>query len=137
MSLRLRLVDAKRMGSKAPFADFDTVLAQRLIGHLEGVALREAPAALRRDHRAALVQVLGQHLVHLRPAAGHAPDQRAHRLGHPQHGQDEVRVVDGPFANFNGMVDEVIPEKGKVRVLVSIFGRSTPVELDFVQVNRV
>lgn len=50
---------------------------------------------------------------------------------------DEVRVVDGPFANFNGVVDEVIPEKGKVRVLVSIFGRSTPVELDFVQVNRI
>jgi transcription termination/antitermination protein NusG len=49
---------------------------------------------------------------------------------------DEVRVIDGPFANFNGTVDEVMPEKGKVRVLVSIFGRSTPVELDFVQVNR-
>lgn len=50
---------------------------------------------------------------------------------------DEVRVVDGPFANFNGIVDEVMPDKGKVRVLVSIFGRSTPVELDFVQVNRM
>jgi transcriptional antiterminator NusG len=49
---------------------------------------------------------------------------------------DEVRVVDGPFANFNGTVDEVMPDKGKVRVLVSIFGRATPVELDFVQVNR-
>ena len=50
---------------------------------------------------------------------------------------DEVRVVDGPFATFSGVVDEVMPEKGKVRVLVSIFGRSTPVELDFVQVNRI
>ncbi len=50
---------------------------------------------------------------------------------------DEVRVVDGPFANFNGILDEVMPDKGKVRVLVSIFGRSTPVELDFVQVNRI
>ena len=37
---------------------------------------------------------------------------------------DEVRVIDGPFANFNGTIDEVIPDKGKVRVLVSIFGRS-------------
>jgi transcriptional antiterminator NusG len=50
---------------------------------------------------------------------------------------DDVRVVDGPFASFNGVVDEVIPEKGKVRVLVSIFGRATPVELDFVQVSRI
>jgi transcriptional antiterminator NusG len=50
---------------------------------------------------------------------------------------DEVRVVDGPFASFSGIIDEVMPEKGKVRVLVSIFGRSTPVELDFVQVNRM
>lgn len=50
---------------------------------------------------------------------------------------DEVRVIEGPFANFNGVIDEVMPEKGKVRVLVSIFGRSTPVELDFVQVNRI
>ena len=50
---------------------------------------------------------------------------------------DEVRVIDGPFNNFNGVVDEVSPEKGKVRVLVSIFGRSTPVELDFVHVAKI
>lgn len=49
---------------------------------------------------------------------------------------DSVRVIDGPFTNFNGVVDEVKPEKGKVRVLVSIFGRATPVELDFVQVVK-
>lgn len=50
---------------------------------------------------------------------------------------DEVRVIDGPFANFNGTVDDVNPEKGKIKVLVSIFGRSTPVELDFVQVSKL
>ncbi len=47
---------------------------------------------------------------------------------------DHIRVVDGPFTNFEGVVDEVKPEKGKLRVIVSIFGRSTPVELDFIQV---
>lgn len=50
---------------------------------------------------------------------------------------DEIRVIDGPFANFNGTVEEVNPEKGKIRVLVSIFGRATPVELDFVQVTKL
>jgi len=50
---------------------------------------------------------------------------------------DEVRVIDGPFTNFNGTVEDVNPEKGKIKVLVSIFGRSTPVELDFVQVSKL
>jgi transcriptional antiterminator NusG len=50
---------------------------------------------------------------------------------------DAVKVVDGPFADFNGTVDEVKPDKGKLRVLISIFGRNTPVELDFVQVEKV
>ena len=49
---------------------------------------------------------------------------------------DAVRVVDGPFQNFMGTVEEVKPEKQKVRVLVSIFGRPTPVELDYIQVEK-
>lgn len=50
---------------------------------------------------------------------------------------ENVRVVDGPFMNFSGVIEDVNTEKGKVRVLVSIFGRSTPVELDFIQVEKI
>ena len=49
---------------------------------------------------------------------------------------DAVRIVDGPFANFSGKVDEVNPERGTLRVMVTIFGRATPVELEFLQVEQ-
>lgn len=49
----------------------------------------------------------------------------------------KVRIIQGPFADFIGSVDDINMEKGKVRVLVSFFGRETPVELDFLQVEKV
>lgn len=49
---------------------------------------------------------------------------------------DTVRIIDGPFADFRGEIDEINNEKGKIKVLVSFFGRETPVELDFLQAER-
>jgi transcription termination/antitermination protein NusG len=50
---------------------------------------------------------------------------------------EKVRIKDGPFKDFDGVVEEINPEKGKLKVMVSVFGRSTPVELDFIQVDAV
>jgi len=49
---------------------------------------------------------------------------------------DTVRIIDGPFADFRGEIDEINNEKGKIKVLVSFFGRETPVELDFLQAEK-
>jgi transcriptional antiterminator NusG len=49
----------------------------------------------------------------------------------------KVRIADGPFEDFVGAVDHIYPDKGKVRILVSFFGRETPVELDFLQVEKI
>jgi transcriptional antiterminator NusG len=62
---------------------------------------------------------------------GRAPVTVTFRIG------DSVRITDGPFSAFTGVVDEVNNERGKVKVMVSIFGRATPVELDFLQVQPV
>jgi transcriptional antiterminator NusG len=53
-----------------------------------------------------------------------------------QHG-DAVRIIDGPFSNFQGSVDEVNNDRATVKVMVTIFGRSTPVELDFLKVEKL
>jgi transcriptional antiterminator NusG len=50
---------------------------------------------------------------------------------------ESVRVTDGPFIDFVGLVDEINTEKGKVKVLLSLFGQETPVELDFLQVEKL
>jgi transcriptional antiterminator NusG len=49
----------------------------------------------------------------------------------------KVRIIDGPFNDFLGVVDEIDMDKAKARVMVSFFGRDTPVELDFLQVEKV
>lgn len=50
---------------------------------------------------------------------------------------DKVRVVDGPFVNFTGAIDDLNPERGKLKVMVAIFGRLTPVEFEYYQVERL
>ncbi|MBU4343072.1 MAG: transcription termination/antitermination protein NusG [Candidatus Omnitrophica bacterium] len=50
---------------------------------------------------------------------------------------DSVKIIEGPFINFSGIVEEVNPDKGKVKVMVSIFGRATPVEMEYWQVERL
>ena len=50
---------------------------------------------------------------------------------------DSVKIIEGPFINFSGTVEEVNPDKGRVKVMVSIFGRATPVELEYWQVERL
>jgi transcriptional antiterminator NusG len=49
---------------------------------------------------------------------------------------EKIRIIDGPFANFEGDVEEIHEERSTIRVLVTVFGRSTPVELDFIQVEK-
>ena len=55
----------------------------------------------------------------------------------PFHVGEQVKVTDGPFSDFNGVIDEINPERGKLKVMVAIFGRETPVELDFLQVEKI
>jgi transcriptional antiterminator NusG len=50
---------------------------------------------------------------------------------------ESVRITSGPFADFVGVVDEIYPEKGKIKVMVSFFGRETPIELDMLEVSRI
>jgi transcriptional antiterminator NusG len=89
------------------------------------VGVNNKPQPLRRSE---VERILGQNTVE-------APEQGVVEI--PFQSQDKVRIKDGPFKDFDGVVEEIHPEKGKLKVMVSVFGRSTPVELDFGQVDAV
>ena len=93
----------------------------RVTGFLGG---REAPASLTDEEAEKIIGQVEEGKLKPQPKFFFEPG-------------DEVRVIDGPFTNFMGTVEDVKPDKGKIRVLVSIFGRATPVELEFVQVTKV
>jgi len=93
----------------------------RVTGFIGGTSSRPTPIS---DKEAqAIMQQVKVGAEHPRPKFSFEPGEL-------------VRVVDGPFADFNGTVEDVNFEKSKLRVAVSIFGRSTPVELDFSQVDK-
>src|SRR5574344_144576 len=69
--------------------------------------------------------------------AGEIKGEKSVRIKQSYEVGDQVKITDGPFATFNGSVEEVNAEKNKLRVMVQIFGRATPVEVDIMQVEKV
>jgi transcriptional antiterminator NusG len=82
------------------------------------------PSALNRDE-------VGQIVEHMETTSEKPKPKHSFEKG------EAVRIIDGPFFNFNGIVEEVNHEKNTLKVLVTIFGRSTPVELEFLQVEKL
>jgi transcriptional antiterminator NusG len=93
----------------------------KVLGFIGGTADRPAPISDK--EAAAILNRVEESVEKPRPKTLFEPGQ-------------EVRVTDGPFADFNGVVEEVNYEKNRLRVAVIIFGRSTPVDLDFSQVEK-
>jgi len=90
-----------------------------------GFVGRDKPQPLRDDE---VRRILGQ-------ATDKGPRQQISEV--PFEVGDAVKIKEGPFKGFDGVIDEVHPEKGKVKVMVSVFGRPTPVEVDFVHVMPI
>ena len=96
--------------------------APKVMGFIGGTG--DKPAPIPDSQVDAILQRVEEGVEKLRPKVLYEPGE-------------VVRVTDGPFTDFTGVVDEVNGERGKLKVMVSIFGRATPVELDFLQVKPV
>lgn len=99
-------------------------IVQNIPGVTRFVGTGQAPMALRQEE---VERILNKDQGKERSVATEVP----FKIG------EHVRVTDGPFSDFTGVVDEINHERGKLKVMVSIFGRATPVELDFLQVKEL
>jgi transcriptional antiterminator NusG len=102
----------------------ETVHFVRNINGVSGFVGGRKPQAVREEE---IRRILGQQEKGTRQQISEVPFE----IG------DAVKIKEGPFKDFDGTVDEIHPEKGKVKVMVSVFGRSTPVEVDFAHVSPV
>lgn len=93
--------------------------ATGVIGFVGG----ENPNALKKEE-------IDRIIAHVADAEGKEVPKVSHEIG------EEVKITDGPFLNLNGKIDEIDPDRGKLKVSVSIFGRFTPVELEYWQVEK-
>ncbi len=93
--------------------------ATGVIGFVGG----ENPSALKKEE-------IDRIIAHVEDAEGKEVPKVSHEIG------EEVKITDGPFLNINGKIDEIDPDRGKLKVSVSIFGRFTPVELEYWQVEK-
>ena len=91
-----------------------------------GFTFNQKPQPISQEEARAILQKTGEIKAekHLKPKQSFTPGEA-------------VRIVDGPFDTFTGTIEEVNLEKGKLRVMVGIFGRATPVEVDFLQVEKI
>ncbi len=96
----------------------------RDINGVTGFVGGDSPQALRKDE---VRRILGQ----TEEVPVETVSEVPFRIG------DMVKITEGPFKDFDGLVDEIYPDKGKVKVMVSVFGRSTPVEVDFSHVEMI
>ena len=115
--VRMRLYDENSVLLNKPY--YFIKGATGVIGFVGG----ENPSALKKEE-------IDRIIAHVEEAEGKEVPKVNHEIG------EEVKITDGPFLNLNGKIDEIDPEKGKLKVSVSIFGRFTPVELEYWQVEK-